>query len=302
AASGSMSDTFRHRFSTKYYDTETGLYYYGYRFYNPVMHRWLNRDPIEEEGGLNFYLFCGNDGMNSMDFLGEFRALSGLYFETTHVIDPVSGRAKEEKIDPSQPYTGMFRHRVYEIIQLLSELSKQRDDKGNRLFTVTVKDFATADLTAMKEDVKSNRDHVYFIGHGGIVDKTSKSTIPVGVRYDWTRRNNRKTIEAFFPTGYTDRVITLDELGNPHDSNVFGCFISSRVRRQKGDLPFQPRWSTRDDYKMMFSALLGRLSRYKTSDARFESECPTRIIIYEGEIEGARESSTFIFDSLKLFD
>jgi uncharacterized protein RhaS with RHS repeats len=29
-ATGSISDTFHHRFSTKYYDTETGLYYYGY--------------------------------------------------------------------------------------------------------------------------------------------------------------------------------------------------------------------------------------------------------------------------------
>ena len=30
-----MADVFRHRFSTKYYDDETGLYYYGYRFYSP---------------------------------------------------------------------------------------------------------------------------------------------------------------------------------------------------------------------------------------------------------------------------
>ena len=49
--SGSMCDTFRHRFSTKYFDAETGLYYYGYRYYCPWLMRWLNRDPIEEEGG-----------------------------------------------------------------------------------------------------------------------------------------------------------------------------------------------------------------------------------------------------------
>ena len=60
AQTGSMSDMFRHRFSTRYYDSETGLYYYGYRFYHPVLMRWLNRDPIEEAGGLNLYGFCGN--------------------------------------------------------------------------------------------------------------------------------------------------------------------------------------------------------------------------------------------------
>jgi hypothetical protein len=34
------------RFSTKYCDEETGLVYYGYRYYQPTTGRWLNRDPI----------------------------------------------------------------------------------------------------------------------------------------------------------------------------------------------------------------------------------------------------------------
>jgi hypothetical protein len=32
--------------------------------------RFLNRDPIEEAGGLNLYAFCGNDGVNGFDLLG----------------------------------------------------------------------------------------------------------------------------------------------------------------------------------------------------------------------------------------
>ena len=68
--SGSHASHFPHRFSTKYHDPETGLYYYGCRFYDPLWSRWLNRDPIEEEGGLNLYAFCGNDGVNRWDVLG----------------------------------------------------------------------------------------------------------------------------------------------------------------------------------------------------------------------------------------
>ena len=68
--SGQMAEVFRHRFSTKYYDSETGLYYYGYRFYSPALMRWLNRDPIEEEGGLNLYGFCGNMTFMYVDVLG----------------------------------------------------------------------------------------------------------------------------------------------------------------------------------------------------------------------------------------
>jgi len=36
------------RFSTKYFDKETGLGYWGYRYYSPEMGRWVSRDPIGE--------------------------------------------------------------------------------------------------------------------------------------------------------------------------------------------------------------------------------------------------------------
>ena len=68
--SGPLADVFRHRFSSKYFDMETGLYYYGRRFYSPVLRRWLNRDPIGEEGGNNLYCFCGNNSVLYHDVHG----------------------------------------------------------------------------------------------------------------------------------------------------------------------------------------------------------------------------------------
>ena len=65
--SGPLAGFFRHRFSTKYCDSETGLYYYGYRFYHPILMRWLNRDPLEEDGGVNIYIFCGNSPTSIYD-------------------------------------------------------------------------------------------------------------------------------------------------------------------------------------------------------------------------------------------
>lgn len=58
------------RFSTKEYDSSTGLYYYGYRYYDPVTGRWPSRDPIEENGGMNFYNFTTNDPLNKWDNVG----------------------------------------------------------------------------------------------------------------------------------------------------------------------------------------------------------------------------------------
>jgi hypothetical protein len=36
--------------------------------------KWLNRDPIEEQGGLNLYGFLGNDALNWVDILGLFKS------------------------------------------------------------------------------------------------------------------------------------------------------------------------------------------------------------------------------------
>jgi RHS repeat-associated protein len=57
-------------FSTKIKDTETGLSYYGYRYYDPRTGRWPSRDPIEEDGGVNLYGFVGNTSINFCDALG----------------------------------------------------------------------------------------------------------------------------------------------------------------------------------------------------------------------------------------
>lgn len=79
--SGPLADVFRFRFSTKYYDAETGLYYYGYRFYSTALMRWLNRDPIEEKGGLNLYSLCLNNVLSSIDPLGLDRYMTTFSFD-----------------------------------------------------------------------------------------------------------------------------------------------------------------------------------------------------------------------------
>ncbi len=98
AKSGSMADAFAHRFSTKYYDAETGLYYYGYRFYSPELHRWLNRDPIEEEGGLNLYAFCGNDGVNGCDQHGLASVKCVAWVPVSGFIDKFRHRGAASKL------------------------------------------------------------------------------------------------------------------------------------------------------------------------------------------------------------
>jgi RHS repeat-associated protein len=48
-------------FQGKYYDQESGLYYFFYRYYNPSNGRFINEDPIGLSGGLNMYRAFGNN-------------------------------------------------------------------------------------------------------------------------------------------------------------------------------------------------------------------------------------------------
>ena len=70
-ADGPVATLFPVRFSTKYIDSESGLLYYGLRYYNPSKGRWLSRDSAEESvGGANLYAMVSNDPLNKIDPLG----------------------------------------------------------------------------------------------------------------------------------------------------------------------------------------------------------------------------------------
>ena len=99
---GPLADVNVYRFSSKEWDANSGLYYYLYRFYDPTLQRWPNRDPLgelgftllaerrqafikknntekfrkqlnmllTEPGGPNRYGFVGNSSPNQIDPLG----------------------------------------------------------------------------------------------------------------------------------------------------------------------------------------------------------------------------------------
>lgn len=66
-ASGPLARENPFRWSTKFWDEESGLVYYGYRFYGPTLGRWISRDPVEEDGALNLMLFCHNNASSRVD-------------------------------------------------------------------------------------------------------------------------------------------------------------------------------------------------------------------------------------------
>ena len=82
SSTGELAEINPFRFSSEYHDDETGLVYYNYRYYSPELGRWISRDPIEEEGGVNLYAMVGNNPVSYWDRTG----LDRWYYDQLHMV------------------------------------------------------------------------------------------------------------------------------------------------------------------------------------------------------------------------
>ena len=60
------------RFSSEYFDKETGLVYYNYRYYSSILGRWLSRDLLDDNSKALLYVSCHNNPIFFYDRLGMF--------------------------------------------------------------------------------------------------------------------------------------------------------------------------------------------------------------------------------------
>lgn len=180
---GTKADDMLYRFSTKYFDKETSLYYYGYRYYNPETSRWLSRDPIGERGGINVYEITQNNIINKIDYLG----LKTKILVFTDSVDPQADdilkelRASHDKVKENitkvyNTYKG-FTSKDYgmefsldgEKVASFEELMSLFD-KYYGIEEIEVPDNFEDARKVLSETISnasaSDKDHIYIITHG----------------------------------------------------------------------------------------------------------------------------------------
>jgi RHS repeat-associated protein len=54
-------------FAGQYYDQESGLYYNYHRYYDPLLGRYLRKDPLGLDAGINFYVYVENNPLIVVD-------------------------------------------------------------------------------------------------------------------------------------------------------------------------------------------------------------------------------------------
>ncbi|MGB8592993.1 MAG: RHS repeat-associated core domain-containing protein [Candidatus Acidiferrales bacterium] len=75
-SSGSVTNFFR--YAGREFDTETGLYFNRARYYDPTTGRFLSEDPVDFDGGINFYEYVGNNPVSFIDPLGLYHVKPGV--------------------------------------------------------------------------------------------------------------------------------------------------------------------------------------------------------------------------------
>lgn len=227
--------------------------------------RWLNRDPLEEEGGLNLYAYCKNASVFSTDLLGNARMITGA----------LMSRKNTKKI----VFSGYDKAR--NIIRLVDELNKMRYE-GRQLFDARICDFVTTPISEVKKNIAENGDNVYLIAHGGLSVNGSPYTYK---SYTWNSKDN--VVELLFPSGQSSTGVDIKSLGAKLNmQNVFGCYLSPHIRKVRHGRFFPSYTSSIDDYANMYEGLYTRLLRYKS----MKPSCIIKIRIYEGE--NANESNS----------
>ena len=78
SSTGSLTNPFQ--YTGREFDSETGIYYYRARYFDPAAGRFLSQDPIQFGGGTNFYAYTRNRPVGMNDPLGLFtQTLGSLY-------------------------------------------------------------------------------------------------------------------------------------------------------------------------------------------------------------------------------
>jgi RHS repeat-associated protein len=78
-ADSAVSNPWRYR--GKRVDQEIGLVYFGQRYYDPAVGRWISPDPIGSIDGPNLYRFCRNNPLKFVDYFGLAAEMNGDEFD-----------------------------------------------------------------------------------------------------------------------------------------------------------------------------------------------------------------------------
>ena len=180
-------------FNAKEFDEETGMYYYGARYYDPRLSLWMNVDRFAEKyPSMSSYQYCASNPINLIDIKGDSIIVDNLGY--------VVGRQGKDNI----VYRQQMKHGKVKYIAI-GELGKIIH--ANVIYS-----------NLLKKNAKRSRDDLSPFQLRDIV-KTGA---------DWDFKNNKNTIYGLGNDGKTKfefqgKLMEAQDIGNHH----FGVVVEA---------------------------------------------------------------------------
>jgi len=138
----------RYKFNGKELDPQTGYYYYGARYYDPVVSRWLSIDPLAEKyPGLSPYNYTANNPVMLVDPDGKW-------------VKDSKGNLVAEKGDNAWTLAKYLNTSPYIAIKMLGEQGYKINSKG--ILQLKVGDVFKVEYSSPKPKMRPN---LGFIGN-----------------------------------------------------------------------------------------------------------------------------------------
>jgi len=130
------------RFSSKRVDEETGFVYFGRRYYDPSLGKWLTQDPLGLKAGPNLYAYVLNNPMIKLDQFGLIEEQTetntrSFTEKVSDVIVEVATKVRDlackigEEIVHNLPHVGKLNNKVEDTLRSWRGAQpKQRHDSG----------------------------------------------------------------------------------------------------------------------------------------------------------------------------
>jgi RHS repeat-associated protein len=135
---GALADANRYRFSSKEAHGPSGMYYYGFRFYDPNLQRWLNQDPLGEDAGANLHQFALNAPLNWLDPFGlESITACGMLADELGETDlhREGRRERDNFVKGAKVVVTLLPQDAFSVVATGESLSGEKAGTGERIFT-----------------------------------------------------------------------------------------------------------------------------------------------------------------------
>jgi len=188
-------------FTAREWDADVELYFYRARYYDPVLQRFISEDPIGLAGGINPYLYVGNDPINARDPSGlapcRYYVDILIQYDGTYMDISKWGSGWDCTGAWAQDGTGSWRSdRGESMLGLLDGVQTALDVAGLVPGIGEIADIANAGIYFARGDNVNGglslASAVPFVGWGATLGKFGNKVAPTSMVLLRTERNMQK--------------------------------------------------------------------------------------------------------------